>query len=189
LIREPVFPNTGYGSKKVNQLTNQNQMITTTRTKQAVKIISNHQFAKVMLNKLSGQKSLQATKSFQPGEMICQFHAGITQTFATYLTVQIGDDSHITLQPEFLQYINHSCDPSVFFDTTRMELICLKALNAGDELTFFYPSTEWDMAQPFNCNCGSPQCLQSIQGAAHLSKKVLAQYRLTDYIREKIRKA
>src|SRR4249920_2815349 len=100
----------------------QNETITTTRTKSAVKVISNHDFAKVILNKSSGQKSLLASRHFLPGDMISHFHAGITQSFATYLTVQIGDDKHITLQPEFLQYINHSCDPTVFFDTTKMEL-------------------------------------------------------------------
>lgn len=28
-----------------------------------------------------------------------------------------------------------------------------EGLKEGDELTFFYPSTEWSMAQPFDCLC------------------------------------
>ena len=163
-------------------------MITTTRTKQAVKLVSDHQFAKVMLNKSTGQKSLIASTHFQPGDVIRPFSAGTITPYATYLTVQTGDDRHITLVPEFLQYINHSCAPTVFFDTTKMELICLKALAPGDELTFFYPSTEWDMAQPFVCNCGTPECLQFINGASHLSKDVLKRYKLTDFIRGKIKR-
>jgi len=163
-----------------------NETITTARNKSTAKMVSNHTFAKVMLNKSTGQKALHAAKSFYPGEVICQFNAGSTSAIPTYLTVQVADDKHITLMPEFLQYINHSCAPTVFFDTTSMELVCLKAMNPGDEFTFFYPSTEWEMAQPFDCNCGTPECLQVIQGAAHLSKATLKKYRLTDFIRQKV---
>lgn len=159
-------------------------MITTSGTKQAVKVISNHIFAKVLLNKSSGQKSLHAATHFFPGDVICHFSAGITQPYATYLTVQIAADRHITLVPDFLQYTNHSCAPTVFFDTTTMELICIKAMQPADEFTFFYPSTEWEMAQPFICNCGRPECLQVINGAAHLSVDTLERYRLTDFIRQ-----
>lgn len=151
-------------------------------------LVSHHNIADVMLNPATGQKSLHAAKNFMPGDEICGFKAGITQDYATYLTVQTGLDKHITLIPEFLQYINHSCQPTVFFDTTAMALICLQPLQPGDELTFFYPSTEWEMAQPFVCNCGSANCLQLINGASHLSGETLAQYRLTDFIQAQARK-
>lgn len=28
-------------------------------------------------------------------------------------------------------------------------------LKKGQDITFFYPSTEWDMAQGFECSCGA----------------------------------
>ena len=84
-----------------------------------------------------------------PGMYFVIFGAGITQSYPTYLTVQTGTNRHITLMPEFLQYINHSCSPNVFFDTTSMQLICLQPLQPGDEFTFFYPSTEWDNGTAF----------------------------------------
>lgn len=157
-------------------------------TLEAIEQISQHLIANVILNKITGQKALLAATRFYPGDVICRFHAGSIHSTPTYLTVQTGDDKHITLQPEFLQYINHSCDPNVFFDTTTMELVCIKPMETGDEFTFFYPSTEWDMAQPFECHCGSTNCLGTINGAAKLSKEVLENYKLTDYIREKKRK-
>jgi hypothetical protein len=161
-------------------------MPTKSEAKQAYREISNHVFARVLLNKATGQKSLHAVTPFKPGDVICPFRAGKTLSRATYLTVQIADKKHITLVPEFLQYTNHSCAPSAFFDTTSMELICIKAIRPGDELTFFYPSTEWEMAQPFTCNCGSPECLQVIQGASQLSMEILDTYRLTDFIRQRV---
>ncbi len=145
-------------------------------------------FAQVMLNNLTGQRSLHATRFFDAGDIICTFSAGTVQTEASYLTVQTGIDQHITLQPEFLQYINHSCDPNVFFNTTSLELEALKAIQPGDELMFFYPSTEWNMAQPFDCYCGSNQCLHQIRGAAHLTDVEWQPYRLTDFIRQQLQK-
>lgn len=159
-------------------------MTTTTVTNPLFEVVSRHTFGDVLLNTSTNQKSLHATVDIKPGDVISKFNAGITQSYATYLTVQTGIDTHITLQPEFLQYINHSCAPNVFFNTDTFELICLQALQPGDELTFFYPSTEWDMSQPFVCNCKNEQCLQLINGASHLDKSTLKKYRITDFIKQ-----
>jgi len=162
-------------------------MIKTSVTTPSTEVISNHIFANVLLDNETNQKALFAAVSFNPGDVICSFQANITQSYATYLTVQTGVDRHITLKPEFLQYINHSCSPNVFFNTTTMELVCLQAMQPGDEFTFFYPSTEWEMAQPFVCNCGNAACLQLINGASHLSVETLSKYKLTDFIRQQVR--
>lgn len=159
-------------------------MTTTTVTNPLFEVVSQHGFGNVLLNTTTSQKSLHATIAIKPGDVISKFNAGTTQSFATYLTVQTGLDTHITLQPEFLQYINHSCNPTVFFDTDNMELVCLQPLQPGDELTFFYPSTEWDMSQPFVCNCKNANCLQLINGASHLDTSTLLKYRLTDFIKK-----
>jgi hypothetical protein len=163
-------------------------METRTTRKPSLKLVTDHRFVKVMHHKTTGQKALHAGIPFHPGDVICAFGAGSTSRTPTYLTVQTGVHTHITLIPEFLQYINHSCAPNVFFDTTSMELICLQPLQPGDELTFFYPSTEWDMAQPFNCHCGNPECLQIINGASHIPVEVLEKYKLTDFIMETLRR-
>jgi hypothetical protein len=145
-------------------------------------IISHHAFADVLLHTDTNQKSLNATKQIAEGEFVSNFIAKETFTRPTYLTVQVGIDKHITLMPDFLQYINHSCSPNVFFDTRLMQLICIKAITIGEELRFFYPSTEWQMDQTFVCNCGTTNCLQLIQGAAYLSRSVIAKHRFTDFI-------
>jgi hypothetical protein len=162
-------------------------MIKTSITNPSAEVISKHIFANVLLNNASNQKSLHANINFSAGDVICKFNADIIQSYATYLTVQTGSSRHITLMPEFLQYINHSCAPTVFFNTTSMELVCLQAMQPGDEFTFFYPSTEWEMAQPFVCNCGSAACLQLINGASHLSVETLSKYKLTDFIRQQVK--
>ena len=140
------------------------------------------------LNKSTGQKSLYAVNYFSPGDVICHFHAGVTQPYANRFTVQIAESKHITLVPELLQYVNHSCSPNAFFDTTLMVLISLRDIQPGDEITFFYPSTEWEMAEPFECHCRSPACLKVINGASSLSLEILEKYKLTDFIREMLRR-
>ena len=151
-------------------------------------VISNHGFAEIVQNSFTQQRSLHAFSAFIAGDILCSFSAGETVSQPTYLTVQVGIEKHITLQPEFLQYINHSCNPNVFFDTTTFQLMALKNIELGDEFSFFYPSTEWNMAQPFNCFCNTANCLHQIQGAVYLDNAVLQKYRLTDFIQEQVRK-
>jgi len=150
------------------------------------RLISDHQFAVVRLNLVNNQKGFFARRSYTTGELIAVFSAKAVLSTPSYLTVQTGINKHILLQPDHLQYINHSCDPNVFFDTFSMEIIALRDIADGDEMTFFYPSTEWDMAQPFTCHCGSAKCLHEIGGAAHIPQQVLETYTLTRFIQQQL---
>ena len=159
-----------------------------TLTAPAYRIISNHHFAEVRQKISNKQTALFALRFFEAGEIIADFSAGTISAEPTYLTVQVGVRKHITLQPEFLQYINHSCDPNVFFNTATMQLVALKELQPEEELTFFYPSTEWKMTQPFDCYCGSHKCIGKIKGASFLSSELQSQYKLTDFIQQQLAK-
>ena len=139
-------------------------------------------FAEIWESKETGAKSLHATKEFLPGEVISEIKIKEYVNKPSYLSVQINETQHIMLAPEHLQYINHSCEPNVFFDTSNMMVSCLKKISIGEAMTFFYPSTEWSMTQSFDCLCGEKQCLGKIQGAAQMSPDVLQNYRLTEHI-------
>ncbi|KXX82751.1 Histone-lysine N-methyltransferase ash1 [Madurella mycetomatis] len=102
----------------------------------------------------------------------------------TYATVQMGRDKHLDLNSDLL-YINHSCEPSLIFDTANMNVIAgPQGLQPGEELTFFYPSTEWHMAQPFDCLCGKPTCRGRISGAEDMNPEQLDGLWLNGHIRE-----
>ncbi len=159
-------------------------MITAITT--AYSMVSKHGFADVMQNGLTGEKSLHAAAFFDAGDTICLFEPEKILHTATYLTIQTGEQKHITLSPDFLQYVNHSCAPNVFFDTQQMQLVAIQKIEPGDELLFFYPSTEWEMAQPFDCFCGNKCCLQQIRGAAYLTAEEASRYRLTAFISEQL---
>ena len=123
-----------------------------------------------------------------------------------YSTVQISPTLHIRLNSDLL-YCNHSCDPNVRFVTSTLkpdptpttaggsgktpveppvegaiEVWSTRDIPAGEELRFFYPSTEWEMAQPFNCSCGAEKCLGTVDGAKNLPAEVLKRYWLSDHI-------
>ncbi|MFP5040732.1 SET domain-containing protein-lysine N-methyltransferase [Parasediminibacterium sp. JCM 36343] len=150
------------------------------------KVVSTHGFAEIVLDTVTNQQSLFTKKAFAANEDIISFRAAKVVQQPSYLTVQTGIGKHIILEPVFLQYINHSCEPNVFFDTTAMQLVCIKPIEQGDELRFFYPSSEWEMETPFVCNCGTPSCLGLIQGASFLSNEITAKYRFTDFIKKQL---
>jgi len=101
----------------------------------------------------------------------------------TYQTIQIGQEAHIE-ELGVLAYLNHSCRPNTIVDTTALTVTAARDIAAGEELTFFYPSTEWEMDRPFVCLCGAPQCVRLVAGAKYLSIDTLSRYFINRHIRE-----
>lgn len=137
----------------------------------------------------NGHRSLHAREAFRSGQILAEFANSLPGQEPSYLTVQVGEFEHIRLIPAHLELINHSCEPNVFFDVETSQIQALKDIAAGEELTFFYPSTEWQMTQPFRCHCGSETCLEVIQGASYLSEDILLRYNVNAHIRELVRQA
>jgi hypothetical protein len=102
-----------------------------------------------------------------------------------YSSVQISRDEHIELNSDLI-YCNHSCEPSLEFDMTKFEVRVARNrdLKVGDALTFFYPSSEWNMAQPFRCECGAGEgrCKGWIAGAGQMGGQALEGYWLNEHI-------
>ncbi|KAE8146855.1 hypothetical protein BDV25DRAFT_44153 [Aspergillus avenaceus] len=100
-----------------------------------------------------------------------------------YTSVQTGANSHIELNSD-LVYCNHSCQPTLNFDMGKMEVRVVddRDLKAGDALTFFYPSSEWEMDQTFQCNCGTETCKGWIDGAKKMDRNSLEGYWLNEHI-------
>lgn len=143
--------------------------------------------ASLYLDPQTGMRSLRATAPLKPGHELCTFSSTEVLNHPTRFTLQLDETRHILLSPEPLWYINHSCAPNLFFDTESMELLVISPVGPGEELRFFYPSTEWQMAEPFDCDCGAPWCHGHISGAIDLSDEVLSYYRLTPYVMRKWR--
>lgn len=84
-------------------------------------------------------------------------------------TIQLDARKHQAGTGEIDDFLNHSCDPNTALDFERLELVAIKPIAPGEELSFNYLTSEWDMAAPFACMCGAANCHGLIRGFRHLS--------------------
>lgn len=132
------------------------------------------------------QQALYSAAAFASGAVVAPFSACAVYREPSRFTLQRDAQEHMLISPEPLRLVNHACDPNVFFDVDQGALVAIAAIAPGDELRYFYPSTEWCMAEPFPCRCGSPRCLGTIRGAADLPAAVLGRYRLSSFIQRSL---
>ena len=124
----------------------------------------------------------------QAGQLIHRITDHTVRTTPNVYSIQTGPHTHVDeLGP--VSYINHACDPNTVFDAEALALRTIRDVEAGDELTFFYPSTEWDMDHPFVCRCGAPGCVRLVAGAKYLSADVLGRYFINPHVRDLVSQA
>jgi hypothetical protein len=125
----------------------------------------------VMKDAVSYGSALVANRDFVEGEVIALFDdAPLAEQ--SYLTVQVGPGQHVEL--DVLSHLNHSCDPNTVIDTCARTVVAARDIKGGEVLSFFYPSTEWEMDRPFVCECGARDCIKIVAGARHLSVDTLS---------------
>ena len=124
---------------------------------------------------------LASEQPYTKGQLICTITDYSVTAEPTYQTIQVGPHQHIE-NFGVLAYLNHSCHPNVIVDTVHLAVYAAQDIRPGDELTFFYPSTEWDMARPFVCLCDAPECIRLVAGARFLSVDMLSRYYINPHI-------
>lgn len=88
---------------------------------------------------------LLAMRAFSRGETIAHLE-DLTPGPKLYSTIQVSRNSHVELNSD-LMYMNHACRPSATLDVEKMAVIAAIDLAEGNEITIFYPATEWDMGK------------------------------------------
>ncbi|MGW0520236.1 SET domain-containing protein-lysine N-methyltransferase [Crossiella sp. NPDC003009] len=116
------------------------------------------------------------------GAVVASITDRVEHTAPTKYTIQVSRDRHVDAAE--VRYLNHSCRPNAVVDTVRNVVVATSPIAEGEQVTFFYPATEWEMADPFSCGCGHDNCLGEIAGAAFLPGAVLSGYRLSSHIAE-----
>jgi hypothetical protein len=129
----------------------------------------------VAVVRADGEYRLVANRPIPEGELLFTIEGELSRTPTRY-TVQIGADTHVDVPREYgfeaildrfyWRFMNHSCDPTVFVRGTAV--ISRKTIEFGQDITFNYNTTEFDMAEPFDCRCGSDGCTGLVQGFRHL---------------------
>jgi len=71
-------------------------------------------------------------------------------------------------------YFNHSCQPTTRINWSRLTFDALRDLREGEEITWNYLTTEYDLLQDsedFDCRCESQNCLGRIKGFRYLNRQ------------------
>ncbi len=123
-------------------------------------------------------KGLFVNRPFRKEQSILQMNKRISlrpHINASLNSIQIDDDTYIDVDKrQTWQYINHSCSPNTRLDLDTLSFIASKDVLAGEEITYHYCTTEFDLAaknEEFYCKCGSRNCLKVIKGFKYLSKE------------------
>lgn len=145
----------------------------------------------------AGQWSIVSSKNQPGGSHLCYITTQTPCPISTWSSVQTSENSHIELNSA-LVYMNHSCAPTVeievfppdakgvYIDGRAGEVRVVKGrdLQKGEELTFFYPSTEYISPRPFKCLCAAEKgiCIGVQKGACFVDAQVLENHFVNKHI-------
>jgi uncharacterized membrane protein YeiB len=119
----------------------------------------------------AGFASLHAVRPFVRGEVVFPLR-GRPVARPTRFSIQVGANVHLDpISDEASPWgsLNHGCDPNVAIDVSRRVIVARRAIAAREQLRFDYSTTEWELAEPFVCNCGAATCVGVAMGFGHLS--------------------
>lgn len=108
------------------------------------------------VERAAGVARVVATARFLPGARLLRFEGEIVAQPSRY-TVQVGAGEHLAPRPGeeercLWRFLNHACFPNAA--VVGRHLVALTAIAPGDEVTFNYNCTEFDLDVPFPCHCG-----------------------------------
>tara|TARA_Y100000310_G_C20700595_1_gene829527 strand:+ start:6945 stop:7325 length:381 start_codon:yes stop_codon:yes gene_type:complete len=86
------------------------------------------------------------------GDVVYEFE-GEVSSIQTTTSIQISKYEHV--EDSLMRYFNHSCDPNMEFviGEEKFQLVAIKDIGDGDEVTFDYRTTEELLHHPFKCRC------------------------------------
>lgn len=85
--------------------------------------------------------------------------------------LQLDEDIFLESDGTADESLNHSCNPNCYIDFKQLNLVSMKDIQKGQELTFDYNTSEYDLIDQgcsFTCFCGSEDCVGDIKGFKYL---------------------
>lgn len=132
-------------------------------------------------------KALFAKEDIGKDEILIRLGGRILKN-PTRTSLQVGEGKHLEGPGRMDDFLNHSCDANGYMNFDDLTFRSKRKIKKGEELTFNYLTTEWDMANKFECRCGSRNCFGRIRGFRYLTKKqrlTLGPY-LSPFLRKKL---
>lgn len=113
-----------------------------------------------------------------PKDTIILHLEGVVIQQPTKYSIQVGIHQHCEIPEEInpfstsafhWKFLNHSCSPNGYFNMEDKTFRALKNILSGEEISFNYNTTEYELAAPFQCRCHSANCYGEIKGFRYLS--------------------
>jgi hypothetical protein len=114
----------------------------------------------VKIKRNSKGLAIYSSKTFAPNQIVLSAHAlspsSSISKKATSHSIQLDWNTHVLMElPAVL--LNHSCHANIGVlenEHNAYDFIALRDIGKGEEITFDYECTEYDLSTPFTCHCG-----------------------------------
>ncbi len=116
-------------------------------------------------------------------EILIDFRGAPVLARATRTSLQIDDHRHLAGFDETNAFLNHSCEPSAYYDYAGVYLRALRAIAPGEEVTVNYNAGDDDLFGAFRRDCGSRDCIGEVRGFRHLSRGLILVRGAVDHLR------
>lgn len=121
-----------------------------------------------------GDKGLFATRAINKKEIIFTFIGKLVPlSYPDPKALQVSETELLSSTVGYDDFLNHSCEPNCYVRFGEsVELVALRPIEEGEELSFNYNTTEYEMMTQgchFACSCASRQCQGEVRGFAYLS--------------------
>lgn len=138
-----------------------------------------------------------ATRDYKANDVVYTCEISMVPDDVSHYTFETSEGLYIEDKPELYyvpvdghfyrysdQLVNHSCNPNLVAKTSTFptngssyasfEMIALRDIKSGEELTYDYNLCFWefDSSHSFTCLCGSQSCYGKIEGFKFLSKEL-----------------
>ena len=129
---------------------------------------------------VAGQRQIVAARALSPGTVAWKAATskgdGLMLRTPHMHTIQFGEDQHLDVAASCpgAELTQHCCNPNgrLLFDGTRsVALEICKPIAEGEPFSFNYNTSEWEMADPFECQCGQPNCCGRVAGYSKLGSR------------------
>ncbi len=138
-------------------------------------------------------EGLFASENIKRGEVVADFSGGKVYKAkkasdlpkeVTDYAIQFGENEWIDT-PEEGRFLNHSCEPNGGIKG-KFQIIAMRDIKAGEELTFDYEMTE-DSDWQMQCKCGSRLCRKIIGAYRNMPESTKQKYRgyISDWLIKK----
>lgn len=133
-------------------------------------------------------QGLYADKTFHPNELVMSVRAKSIYDRRYSHSIQKDWQEHIEMElPAIL--INHCCDANIGIldnDKGAFDFIALREIKNGDELSWDYECSEYEISTPFHCKCGSIKCRGILRGFKYNRDDIKERYApfYTSYLKD-----